>query len=70
MILISNVLTRRTLEIGCAGEVCVAPHEDYDNWGIEIRVKFRYAIKDFADSLFSSNYRVLYHPEITKSYSY
>ena len=29
------------LGIGCAGEVQVAKSEDFDNWGIEIRVKFR-----------------------------
>ncbi|KAI9318383.1 hypothetical protein BX666DRAFT_1876613 [Dichotomocladium elegans] len=29
------------LEIGCAGEVCVSQSEDFDKWGIEIRVKFR-----------------------------
>ncbi|KAI7872034.1 hypothetical protein BDF14DRAFT_1755553 [Spinellus fusiger] len=27
--------------IDCVGEVCVSPHEDFDKWGIEIRVKFR-----------------------------
>ncbi|KAI8074862.1 hypothetical protein BC940DRAFT_362946 [Gongronella butleri] len=27
--------------IGCAGEVGISKDEDYDNWGIEIRVKFR-----------------------------
>ncbi|KAI0690848.1 hypothetical protein BC835DRAFT_1407403 [Cytidiella melzeri] len=27
--------------IGCAGEVKVAPHEDFDKWSIEIYVKFR-----------------------------
>ncbi|KAI9271589.1 P-loop containing nucleoside triphosphate hydrolase protein [Phascolomyces articulosus] len=27
--------------IGCAGEVCVAKEEDFEKWGIEIRVKFR-----------------------------
>ncbi|KAI8138054.1 hypothetical protein BJV82DRAFT_632418 [Fennellomyces sp. T-0311] len=28
-------------KIGCAGEVGVAEDEDFDKWGIEIRVKFR-----------------------------
>lgn len=29
------------LGIGCAGEVCISKDEDFDKWGIEIRVKFR-----------------------------
>ncbi|KAJ1981450.1 Structural maintenance of chromosomes protein 5 [Dimargaris xerosporica] len=27
--------------IGCAGEVRLSPHEDFDKWGIDILVKFR-----------------------------
>ncbi|KAJ1922364.1 Structural maintenance of chromosomes protein 5 [Tieghemiomyces parasiticus] len=27
--------------IGCAGEVALARHDDFDRWGVEIRVKFR-----------------------------
>jgi chromosome segregation ATPase len=27
--------------IGCAGEVRLTPHDDYDKWGIDILVKFR-----------------------------
>ncbi|KAG6373746.1 hypothetical protein JVT61DRAFT_5888 [Boletus reticuloceps] len=27
--------------IGCAGEIRVSPHEDYDKWAIDILVKFR-----------------------------
>lgn len=29
-------------KIGCAGEVRLGEHEDYDKWCIEIMVKFRY----------------------------
>ena len=27
--------------IGCAGEIKIAQHEDYDKWAIDILVKFR-----------------------------
>lgn len=27
--------------IGCAGEIKIAEHEDYDKWAIDILVKFR-----------------------------
>ena len=27
--------------IGCAGEIKIAEHEDYDKWAIDIMVKFR-----------------------------
>jgi hypothetical protein len=27
--------------IGCAGEIQIAPHEDYAQWAIDILVKFR-----------------------------
>ena len=27
--------------IGCAGEIRISPHEEYDKWAIDILVKFR-----------------------------
>jgi hypothetical protein len=27
--------------IGCAGEIRISPHDDYDKWAIDILVKFR-----------------------------
>ena len=30
-----------SIGIGCAGEVQIAPHEDYAQWAIDILVKFR-----------------------------
>jgi hypothetical protein len=33
--------TRTHTAIGCSGEVRICQHEDYDQWGIEIMVKFR-----------------------------
>jgi len=27
--------------IGCAGEIKISPHDDYDKWAIDILVKFR-----------------------------
>ncbi|ORY95700.1 P-loop containing nucleoside triphosphate hydrolase protein [Syncephalastrum racemosum] len=38
---ISEKFSEAMQKIGCAGEVCVSRDEDYDKWGIEIRVKFR-----------------------------
>ncbi|KAG0194751.1 Structural maintenance of chromosomes protein 5 [Apophysomyces sp. BC1034] len=38
---ISDKFSEALQRIGCAGEVCVSRHEDFDKWGIEIRVKFR-----------------------------
>lgn len=29
------------LGIGCAGEIRISPHDDYDKWAIDILVKFR-----------------------------
>lgn len=29
------------LGIGCAGEIKISRHEDYDKWAIDILVKFR-----------------------------
>jgi hypothetical protein len=30
-----------SLGIGCAGEIRISPHDDYDKWAIDILVKFR-----------------------------
>ncbi|CDH54512.1 p-loop containing nucleoside triphosphatehydrolase protein [Lichtheimia corymbifera JMRC:FSU:9682] len=38
---ISDKFSEALQRIGCAGEVCVHQEEDFDKWGIEIRVKFR-----------------------------
>ncbi|KAI7875309.1 P-loop containing nucleoside triphosphate hydrolase protein [Lichtheimia hyalospora FSU 10163] len=38
---ISDKFSDALQRIGCAGEVCVHQEEDFDKWGIEIRVKFR-----------------------------
>ncbi|KAF7723238.1 Structural maintenance of chromosomes protein 5 [Apophysomyces ossiformis] len=38
---ISDKFSEALQRIGCAGEVGVSRHEDFDKWGIEIRVKFR-----------------------------
>jgi len=38
---INNTFSRFFQEIGCVGEVALEPHEDYDKWGIEIKVQFR-----------------------------
>lgn len=32
---------RASLGIGCAGEIRIGQHEDYDKWTIDILVKFR-----------------------------
>lgn len=42
-------------KIGCAGEVKLGEHEDYDKWCIEILVKFRYGIVvDLYDTIVGS----------------
>ncbi|RIA89012.1 P-loop containing nucleoside triphosphate hydrolase protein [Glomus cerebriforme] len=38
---ISNTFSEAFDRIGCAGEVRISTHEDYDKWGIDILVKFR-----------------------------
>ncbi|KAI9016538.1 hypothetical protein CLU79DRAFT_763165 [Phycomyces nitens] len=38
---ISKNFSSALQRIGCAGEVGISEHEDFDKWGIEIRVKFR-----------------------------
>ncbi|KAI8374537.1 uncharacterized protein BYT42DRAFT_576698 [Radiomyces spectabilis] len=38
---ISEKFSQALQRIGCAGEVCVSRDDDFDKWGIEIRVKFR-----------------------------
>ncbi|KAI8597989.1 hypothetical protein EDD21DRAFT_310024, partial [Dissophora ornata] len=38
---ISNEFSKSFAKIGCAGEVKLGEHEDYDKWCIEILVKFR-----------------------------
>ncbi|CDS10359.1 hypothetical protein LRAMOSA03035 [Lichtheimia ramosa] len=38
---ISDKFSEALQRIGCAGEVCVHQEDDFDKWGIEIRVKFR-----------------------------
>ncbi|KNC97459.1 DNA repair ATPase SMC5 [Spizellomyces punctatus DAOM BR117] len=38
---ISRNFARAFDKIGCAGEVKLSQHEDYDKWGIDILVKFR-----------------------------
>jgi hypothetical protein len=35
------LLMGTSLGIGCAGEIQIAPHEDYAQWAIDILVKFR-----------------------------
>lgn len=39
---ISSDFSKSFQRIGCAGEVKLGEHEDYDKWCIEILVKFRY----------------------------
>lgn len=39
---ISEGFSKSFQRIGCAGEVKLGEHEDYDKWCIEILVKFRY----------------------------
>jgi len=39
---ISEDFSKAFQRIGCAGEVKLGEHEDYDKWCIEILVKFRY----------------------------
>lgn len=34
-------MTLIIFDIGCVGEVQLGEHEDYDNWSIDILVKFR-----------------------------
>lgn len=34
-------LTDHLSGIGCAGEIKISPHEDYEKWAIDILVKFR-----------------------------
>lgn len=41
---ISEGFSKSFEKIGCAGEVKLGEHEDYDKWCIEILVKFRYDI--------------------------
>ena len=41
--LISDSFSHNMSQINCAGEVGVHKEEDFDQWSIEIRVKFRYA---------------------------
>jgi len=38
---ISTTFSKSFSDIGCAGEVMLAEHEDFDKYGIEIKVKFR-----------------------------
>ena len=38
-------------DIGCAGEVRVSTHEDFDKWGIDILVKFRLELMKMAQLL-------------------
>ena len=35
------ILTDTALGIGCAGEIRITPHEEYEKWAIDILVKFR-----------------------------
>jgi hypothetical protein len=39
--LIKKHLSLKFLGIGCAGELQLTPHEDYEKWAITILVKFR-----------------------------
>ncbi len=39
---ISESFSKSFQRIGCAGEIKLGEHEDYDKWCIEILVKFRY----------------------------
>jgi len=41
---ISDGFSKSFEKIGCAGEVKLGEHEDYDKWCIEILVKFRYGL--------------------------
>ncbi|KIJ69821.1 hypothetical protein HYDPIDRAFT_78852 [Hydnomerulius pinastri MD-312] len=37
----SAAFDRKLTGIGCAGEIRITPHDDYDKWAIDILVKFR-----------------------------
>ncbi len=37
----TTVILRCVLGIGCAGEIRISEHEDYEKWAIDILVKFR-----------------------------
>lgn len=39
--MLTIVILRCVLGIGCAGEIRVSEHEDYEKWAIDILVKFR-----------------------------
>jgi chromosome segregation ATPase len=41
---ISESFSASFQKIGCAGEIKLGEHEDYDKWSIDILVKFRYLI--------------------------
>lgn len=43
---ISNAFSYNFEQIGCAGEVGVHKDEDFDQWSIEIKVKFRYGLRE------------------------
>jgi chromosome segregation ATPase len=43
---ISDAFSYNFEQIGCAGEVDVEKTEDFDDWAIKIKVKFRYDIVD------------------------
>lgn len=38
------LITLLLTEIDCTGEVTISEHENFDEWGIDILVKFRYII--------------------------
>lgn len=40
---ISDAFSYNFQQIGCAGEVAVHKDDNFDNWSLEIKVKFRYA---------------------------
>jgi len=44
---ISNSFSTNMEQISCAGEVGVFKDEDFDQWAIQIRVKFRYMLPSF-----------------------
>lgn len=44
---ISESFSASFQKIGCAGEIKLGEHEDYDKWSIDILVKFRYLFPVF-----------------------
>ena len=48
---ISDAFSHNFEQIGCAGEICVHKDDDFDQWAIQIKVKFRYVLKYSAINL-------------------